>query len=164
MNGCLDLISCLLRNLGRQFFACHLNPSATCSNDKMSALCPHYIQLFFVFLIIHTDHFSTKIKCLCWKQSKTWVYGRSLAWISGSNPASGVDFCLFLTFCVVRKRSLPLIDYLSGGVVLSAVCLSVILKPRQWGGRCPPRAEGEKWRENLIHVKYEISLHNIYKF
>jgi hypothetical protein len=46
MNGRLDLISCLLRNLGHQFFApffSHLNPSATCSNDKMSALGPHYI-------------------------------------------------------------------------------------------------------------------------
>jgi hypothetical protein len=80
----------------------------------------------FVFLIIHTDYFSSKIKYLRWQQSKAWVYDRSLAWIAGSYPASGIDFCLFLMFCAVRQRSVPLTDHSSGGVLLGAVCLSVI--------------------------------------
>ena len=33
------------------------------------------------------------------KQSKACVYGRSLDWIAGSNPAGGMDGCLL---CVVR--------------------------------------------------------------
>ena len=32
------------------------------------------------------------------ERSKAWVWGRSLAGISGSNPAWGVDYCLL---CVV---------------------------------------------------------------
>jgi hypothetical protein len=35
-------------------------------------------------------------------RSKAWVCGRSLAGIAGSNPAGGLDVCLFLVLCVVR--------------------------------------------------------------
>ena len=32
-------------------------------------------------------------------QSKAWVCGRSLAGIAGSNPARGMDVCLFVVVC-----------------------------------------------------------------
>jgi hypothetical protein len=35
-------------------------------------------------------------------QSKTWVYGRSLTRIVGSNPTGGMDVCLLWVLCVVR--------------------------------------------------------------
>jgi len=38
-------------------------------------------------------------------RSKAWVCGRSLTGIVGSNPSGGVDICLLLVLCVVRKRS-----------------------------------------------------------
>ena len=34
--------------------------------------------------------------------SKVWAYGRSLAGIVGSNPAGGMDVCLFWVLCFVR--------------------------------------------------------------
>jgi hypothetical protein len=33
-------------------------------------------------------------------RSKTWVFGRSLAGIVGSNPAGGMDVCLLWVVCV----------------------------------------------------------------
>jgi hypothetical protein len=40
-----------------------------------------------------TDVMTTEpIPVVAW--SKTWVYGRSLAGILGSNPARGMDVCL----------------------------------------------------------------------
>jgi hypothetical protein len=35
-------------------------------------------------------------------RSKPWVSGRSLAGISGSNPAENLDVCLLSVSCVVR--------------------------------------------------------------
>ena len=35
-------------------------------------------------------------------RSKTWVFGRSPAEIVDSNPAGGMDVCLFWVLCVVR--------------------------------------------------------------
>jgi len=36
------------------------------------------------------------------ERSMTWVYGRSLAGIAGSNPAGDIDGCLLWVLCVVR--------------------------------------------------------------
>jgi len=30
-----------------------------------------------------------------------WIYGRSLVWIAGSNPAGSMDVCLSVTCCQV---------------------------------------------------------------
>ena len=35
-------------------------------------------------------------------RSMAWVCGRSLAEIAGSNPAVGMNVCLFRVLCVVR--------------------------------------------------------------
>jgi hypothetical protein len=35
-------------------------------------------------------------------RSKTWVCGRSLAGIAGSNASGGMDVCLLWVLCVVR--------------------------------------------------------------
>jgi hypothetical protein len=62
-------------------------------------------------------------------RSKAWVYGRSLVGIAGSNTAGGMDICLLRMLCVVHVEvSLP-----------SVVCLSAVVKPRQWEGTDPPR-------------------------
>ena len=50
----------------------------------------------------------------------------SLAKNAGSNPAWDMDVCLFeCCACVVLRRA----DHLSRGVLPSAVCLDVLLKP-----------------------------------
>jgi hypothetical protein len=55
---------------------------------------------------------------------KACVCGRSLAGILGSNPAGGMDVCLFIVLCVVRYRSLRRADHPSGGIVSRVVCLT----------------------------------------
>jgi hypothetical protein len=64
---------------------------------------------------------------------KAWIYGRLLA----GNSARGMYVCLLWVLCVVRYRSLRRADHSSRGVLPSMVCLSVIVKPRQWGGPGP---------------------------
>jgi hypothetical protein len=58
---------------------------------------------------------------------KAWVCGRSLAEISGLNPAEGKNNCLLRVLCVVRQNSLRLADYSSRAC---CVLLTVISKPR----------------------------------
>jgi hypothetical protein len=60
---------------------------------------------------------------------RAWVWGRSLAGISGSNPADSIDVCLLWVLCVVRYKSLPWADDSSRRVRPSVVCLSIISKP-----------------------------------
>jgi len=62
-------------------------------------------------------------------RSKAWVCDRSLAVFAASNPAGGMD--VFLVTVVLSGR--VLCD-LSTGVLLCAVCMSVISKPQQGGG------------------------------
>ena len=57
-------------------------------------------------------------------QSKTWVYGRSLVGIAGSNPVGGMDVSLFW---VSLRRAF----YSSRGVLSSVACLSEIVKSTQ---------------------------------
>jgi hypothetical protein len=54
---------------------------------------------------------------------KTWVCGRSLAGIAGSNSASGMDVSLLWVLCVFRQRSLRRADHSSRGVPPKVVCL-----------------------------------------
>ena len=67
-------------------------------------------------------------------RSKAWVCGRSLIGIVGSNPTLCMNVCLLWVLCIVRWRSLRRADHPSRGVLPSVACLSVIVKPRQWGG------------------------------
>ena len=66
-------------------------------------------------------------------RSKTWVCGRSLAEIVGSNRAGSMDACLLWVLCVVGYRSLRRADHSSKGVLPSVVCLSVTANPRYRG-------------------------------
>ena len=70
-------------------------------------------------------------------RSKAGVCGLSLAGIAGSNPAGGMDACLLWVLCVFRWRSQRRADHSSRGFLPSVVCLSVIVKPRYWGGPGP---------------------------
>jgi len=54
-------------------------------------------------------------------RSKAQVCGRLPAEIVGSNPAGGMDVCVFLVLCAVRWRSLGRADQSSRGVLLRAV-------------------------------------------
>jgi len=66
--------------------------------------------------------------------SKTWVCGRSLAGIAGSNPAGVMDVCL-CDYCVLLGRGIyEEADHPSRGVLPSVVCLRVIVKFLQRGG------------------------------
>ena len=71
-------------------------------------------------------------------QSKAKVCGCSLAGIVGSNPARGMKVYLLWVLCVIR--SLHWADHSSRGVVLNVMCLSVMVKPRQWGDPGPQGA------------------------
>jgi hypothetical protein len=69
--------------------------------------------------------------------SKARVCSCSLNRIASSNPAwSTVVFHLWVLL-VVRFRSLQRLSHSFRGVRPSVVCLSVIVKPRQWGGPGP---------------------------
>ena len=72
-------------------------------------------------------------KCLCIMSAITslsWVCGRSLAEIVGSNPGGDKDVCLLWLLGVVREMSLRRANHSSTRVLTSVVCLSVIVKPR----------------------------------
>ena len=63
-------------------------------------------------------------------QTQAWACCHSLVGIAGSNPAGDMDVYLLLVLCVVKQRSLRLVDPPSRGVLPTAVCPSVIVKPR----------------------------------
>jgi len=62
-----------------------------------------------------------------------WVFGCSLAGIASSNPAGVINACLLRMLWVVSLSSLRRADHPSRAVLLSVVCLSVIVRARQWG-------------------------------
>ena len=62
--------------------------------------------------------------------SKSWVCGRLLAGIAGSNPTGVMEVCRLRLTCVVRCRSLRRAHHSSRGVPPTMVCLSMIEKPR----------------------------------
>jgi hypothetical protein len=61
--------------------------------------------------------------------------------------------CLLWALCVVKYRSMRLADHSSRGVLPSVVSLSVIVRPRQWGG---PGLLGAvaPWKRSIIFVLY----------
>jgi len=89
---------------------------------------------------------------------KARVYGRSLAGNAISNPAVGIVACLLRMLCVVRQRSLQRADHSSRGVLSSMVCLSVILKPQQWGGVGSTR-NVKPWKLTLRLYMYLLKQH-----
>jgi hypothetical protein len=93
-------------------------------------------------------------------QSKAWVCDRSLAVTVGSNPAGDMNVCLLWMLCVVRYRFTCRADHSSRGVLPSVVCLSVIVKPPQWGGSGPLRAV-TPWKKKLDTTGW-IPLNSIY--
>jgi hypothetical protein len=66
-------------------------------------------------------------------RSETWVCGRSLAGIVGSNPAGGMECYIWSGRGLCDRPITPLEEYYR----IWCVELSVILKRRQWGGRGP---------------------------
>ena len=60
---------------------------------------------------------------------KAWVYGRSLFGIVVSSPtAENMDVCLLRALRDVRYRCRRWADHSFRGILLSALCLSVIVK------------------------------------
>ena len=92
-------------------------------------------------------------KIICCRQgrvtvwSKVWICGRSLVGIAGSNPAGGMVVFLLCVLYVAGQRLVRRTDHSSRGDQPSVVCLSVILKPRWWGGSGPLGAV-EPWARN----------------
>ena len=74
-------------------------------------------------------------------------------WECGFESRRVHGVCLFLMSCVVRYRSLRRADHSSRGVLPSVVCLSVIVKPRQWGGHGPLKAVAP-WKKEYLHYGY----------
>jgi hypothetical protein len=65
-------------------------------------------------------------------RSTAWVCRRWLAGNGDLNPAGDMGICLLRMLYVVRQRSVRWADSPT-----SAVCLSVIMKPREWRGPGP---------------------------
>jgi hypothetical protein len=69
--------------------------------------------------------------------SRTGIAGSNLQpiayWHCWFQSARGVDICLLWVLCVVTYKSLLRADHSSRGVLPNVVCLSVVVKPRQWG-------------------------------
>jgi hypothetical protein len=59
-------------------------------------------------------------------QSKGCLHGLTLAGVAGSSRNGGMDICLFLVKCVVRKRSLRRIDSSYRGILQTVVFLSLV--------------------------------------
>ena len=78
------------------------------------------------------------------------------AWFAGIaclNLASSMDVCHLWVLCFVKQGSLRQADHSSSGVLLSVVCLSVIVKPRQWRSPGPLRAAKPWQKKSLLHYK-----------
>ena len=56
-------------------------------------------------------------------------------WKCGFKSCQGMQVCLLWLLCVTR--SLCWADHSSRGVIPNVMCLSVMVKPRQWGGPGP---------------------------
>jgi hypothetical protein len=92
-------------------------------------------------------------------RSKSWVCGRSLPGIAGSNPTGVINVCLLWMLCVVRWRSLRRADHSSRGVLPIVVCLecdreaSIMRRPWSTRGCC---AIGEEYML-LSHFKTHMN-------
>ena len=97
---------------------------------------------------IRTRYNVTKSRWFC---CLAWVWGHSLAGVAGSNPAGVNDVCFLWIFCVVPYRSLQRADPSCREVFPSIVCLSMIMKPREWGD------PGTEWKggKGCHAVKYK---------
>jgi hypothetical protein len=88
-------------------------------------------------------------------RSKTWVCGRSLAGIVGSNPARGMEVCLLWVLCVVNYGYLRRTDLSSRGVLPTVVrSLCVIYKSPEWGGHNPRWAAAPREKTKYISTLY----------
>ena len=103
-------------------------------NIQKFILRPVYLEFWFHYLN------ASAVLVAVDARSKAWVYGRSFAGIAGSNPAGGMDVCLLWVLCLVRWRYMRRADHSSRGALMTVVCLSVVVKPREWGGPDPLRA------------------------
>ena len=66
-------------------------------------------------------------------KSRAWVYGLSLAGISGLNHPAGIDVCHLRVLRIFKYRSLRQADHSTRGVLPSVVCLSVIEETQRGG-------------------------------
>ena len=76
----------------------------------------------------------------------------------GSNSAGGMDVCLLWVLCCQEDGSVS-----GWGVLLSVVCLSVIVKPRQWGGPGPLGAV-EPFKKNVLSMTCLIITFSVQRY
>jgi hypothetical protein len=134
-------ISCLSWNL--------ISNNPICTNPPLDSIQPN-LHLQQLFIQVNTFIFLLARGCRNqWpRRLKTWVCGRSVVWIVGSNPTGNMDVCLVWVLYVVRW-SLRQADHSSRVVLPSVVCPSVIVKPRQWGGS-GPLGSVMPWQKNKV--------------
>ena len=115
-------------------------PSVTSSttNPTWTALGSHLrIPAHNLIVENHSDYWDVRYQILpvpVAARSKALGCDRSLGGITGFESRRDRCLCLWV-LCIVRWRSLRWAVRSSRGVLPSWVCLSVIVKPRQWGGR-----------------------------
>ena len=83
------------------------------------------------------------------ERCKACVCGRLLVGIAGSNPAGFISILWLLS--VFRNRSLRRADHSSRGIPPCVMCLSVIVKSRQWGGPGPLGTVAPWWEICKYH-------------
>ena len=126
---------------------------------KCSAQCNYWDSIMWtdhvregvcVCVRIHT-HTHTQARWSC--RQKAWVCcGRSFVRIAGSNPARCNDAFVWYLMCIVRQRSLRRADHPSIGVLPSVVCLSVIVKRREWGSPDQLGAAALSQKKKYIYI------------
>ena len=101
----------------------------------------HTLQQIFNLTPAFIPHYCYYMPISKVARSKAWDRVRLLAGIVRSNPAGGMDVCLFKELRVVQaERFLRRADHLPRGALPKVVCLSVIVKPRQRRVPAPPGA------------------------
>jgi len=88
------------------------------------------------------------------ERSKASVCGRSPAGTVGSNPAGGMDVCLWWVLCVVKYRPLQWADHSFGEVLRSEVCLNVV---EEAPGRPRPNGTVQQWKQ---YCRQSLDIHS----
>jgi hypothetical protein len=89
--------------------------------------------------------------------SKAWVCSRSLAGTAGSNPAGRMNVCLLCYQVEVSAFGWSLVQR---SPTECGVCLSVIVKPQQWGGPGPLGAVAPGWGGGWIRKLRKSKKHS----
>jgi hypothetical protein len=127
----LKCIHCIVRfrQISTKYQHCALwRCSRLISHSYAHTYCGRWYCVQTFIISIATCYLKTPVMARC----KAWVCGRSLAGITDSNPARGMNVCVFRV----------LWDHSSRAVLPSEMCVIVIAEPHEWEAYWNCRAWG----------------------